>query len=275
MSAAVKTLRVTDSGSFPRGMTTRETFALAGISEVEAIYLTGGSSRIPLVQRRLRAVGAVATLDDPKTVVARGALIVAIGHRGAGRRPLASPTVPPPPLPIADIPRLLPPERDDEEFRRRLLERIARHMHGELRRRLAAAERELTAIRAGEKAPVVAHPDRAVVHRGETRAKEAEKRAGQAAAAVKSKDITIGWLTAALATVAVGLLASLVALGDSVERDAKQSLVQRYGTISRLDCGGATGLEAVFHASVDCQYQHNGKTWKSRFTYLNGRYGLG
>lgn len=37
-------------------------------------YLTGGSSRIPLIHELLAPVVSVATLDDPKTVVARGAL---------------------------------------------------------------------------------------------------------------------------------------------------------------------------------------------------------
>lgn len=40
-----------------------------------ALYLTGGSSRIPLIQQRLGELGPVATLDDPKTVVAQGALL--------------------------------------------------------------------------------------------------------------------------------------------------------------------------------------------------------
>ncbi|MDO4609738.1 Hsp70 family protein [Corynebacterium sp.] len=38
-------------------------------------YLTGGSSRIPLIHELLAPVVSVATLDDPKTVVCRGALI--------------------------------------------------------------------------------------------------------------------------------------------------------------------------------------------------------
>lgn len=39
------------------------------------IYLTGGSSRIPYVQDELGKVGRVMRLDDPKTVVCRGALV--------------------------------------------------------------------------------------------------------------------------------------------------------------------------------------------------------
>ncbi|WP_408015967.1 Hsp70 family protein, partial [Rhodococcus chondri] len=44
---------------------------------LQALYLTGGSSRIPLVHTLLGRVGPVATLDDPKTVVVQGALIAA------------------------------------------------------------------------------------------------------------------------------------------------------------------------------------------------------
>lgn len=57
---------------------TRQTLTDAGIthpSQLSALYLTGGSSRIPLVHQRLAALGPIATLDDPKTVVAQGALI--------------------------------------------------------------------------------------------------------------------------------------------------------------------------------------------------------
>ncbi|AZG46870.1 Hsp70 family protein [Gordonia insulae] len=45
--------------------------------QLTALYLTGGSSRIPLIQQKLGELGPVATLDDPKTVVAQGALLVA------------------------------------------------------------------------------------------------------------------------------------------------------------------------------------------------------
>lgn len=47
----------------------------AGVDGFETtIYLTGGSSRIPYVQDQLGKVGRVTRLDDPKTVVCRGAL---------------------------------------------------------------------------------------------------------------------------------------------------------------------------------------------------------
>lgn len=61
-----------------RGMLlTRTVFhdaGLTGLAELHKIYLTGGSTRIPLVHERLQQLGDVATLDDPKTVVVRGAL---------------------------------------------------------------------------------------------------------------------------------------------------------------------------------------------------------
>jgi hypothetical protein len=47
----------------------------AGGASVSAVYMTGGSSRIPMVRNALGRLGPVATLDDPKTVVAQGALI--------------------------------------------------------------------------------------------------------------------------------------------------------------------------------------------------------
>ena len=68
---------------------TRATLLDAGITHPEqltALYLTGGSSRIPLIQQRLGEVGPVATLDDPKTVVAQGALVTAVGDRGVDTR---------------------------------------------------------------------------------------------------------------------------------------------------------------------------------------------
>ncbi|MDJ0489655.1 Hsp70 family protein [Rhodococcus qingshengii] len=84
---------------------TRQTLTDAGIthpSQLSALYLTGGSSRIPLVHQRLAALGPIATLDDPKTVVAQGALIGAgvqrdyanprIATPGSGASPNAHPT---------------------------------------------------------------------------------------------------------------------------------------------------------------------------------------
>lgn len=60
---------------------TKATLLDANISHPEqltALYLTGGSSRIPMIQQRLHELGPVATLDDPKTVVAQGAMVTAL-----------------------------------------------------------------------------------------------------------------------------------------------------------------------------------------------------
>ncbi|MGW8813081.1 Hsp70 family protein [Gordonia terrae] len=60
---------------------TRTTLTDAGLThpdQLTALYLTGGSSRIPLIQQRLGELGPVATLDDPKTVVAQGALLTVL-----------------------------------------------------------------------------------------------------------------------------------------------------------------------------------------------------
>lgn len=51
---------------------------LSDAGSVDALYLTGGSSRIPLVHDRLQQIAPIATLDDPKTVVAQGALIATL-----------------------------------------------------------------------------------------------------------------------------------------------------------------------------------------------------
>ncbi|MBT2270193.1 Hsp70 family protein [Rhodococcus qingshengii] len=73
---------------------TRQTLTDAGIthpSQLSALYLTGGSSRIPLVHQRLATLGPIATLDDPKTVVAQGALISAGVQRDYTNPRLATP----------------------------------------------------------------------------------------------------------------------------------------------------------------------------------------
>lgn len=59
---------------------TQRTLSAGGIQspyDLEALYLTGGSSRIPLVHELLSPLGPVSTLDDPKTIVAQGALSAA------------------------------------------------------------------------------------------------------------------------------------------------------------------------------------------------------
>jgi hypothetical protein len=60
----------------------RATFRGAGVDggTLRAIYLTGGSSRIPMVHQQVQSLGRIATLDDPKTVVAQGALLSAMSH---------------------------------------------------------------------------------------------------------------------------------------------------------------------------------------------------
>lgn len=81
---------------------TRATLADAGLSEggLKALYLTGGSSRVPLIHDKLGEIAEVATLDDPKTVVAQGALMGAISGLATGRIPesagqdVAGPTSP-------------------------------------------------------------------------------------------------------------------------------------------------------------------------------------
>lgn len=57
---------------------TREALEAAGVheaQELKALYLTGGTTRVPLVQEVLKDLGPVSTLDDPKTVTAQGALV--------------------------------------------------------------------------------------------------------------------------------------------------------------------------------------------------------
>ena len=75
---------------------TRAALTQAGVDSTKTpIYMTGGSSRIPFVQDRLGEVGTVMTLDDPKTVVSRGALAATLrgftggvnGAQGASFRP--------------------------------------------------------------------------------------------------------------------------------------------------------------------------------------------
>lgn len=68
---------------------TRATLADAGLGHdgLKALYLTGGSSRVPLIHDSLGQIAEVATLDDPKTVVAQGALFGAMSGRATGRIP--------------------------------------------------------------------------------------------------------------------------------------------------------------------------------------------
>ncbi len=88
----------------------RATLADARIesSSLVALYLTGGSSRIPLVHRQLADVGPVATLDDPKAVVSQGALHAPLNTHPQSSAPATAPlgterTSPTPPAPIVDV----------------------------------------------------------------------------------------------------------------------------------------------------------------------------
>nr|VDG63047.1 HSP70 family protein [Streptococcus thermophilus] len=87
---------------------TRAVLGEAGVRSSDTpIYLTGGSSRIPFVQDELGRVGRVMRLDDPKTVVCRGALVATLrgftqpvqggGQRfvAAGANPFGGPAQPP------------------------------------------------------------------------------------------------------------------------------------------------------------------------------------
>ena len=94
---------------------TRATLLDAGLRPDPStpLYLTGGSARIPYIQDRLGELCQVATLDDPKTVVSRGALMgptrraddvaagvttwIAPGSVAAGAGPMAVAPVPPTP----------------------------------------------------------------------------------------------------------------------------------------------------------------------------------
>lgn len=78
----------------------------AGVDErTTPIYMTGGSSRIPYVQNRLGDVGTVMTLDDPKTVVSRGALRATLSGFTAGSAPAPqAPTPPAAPTPTQPMP---------------------------------------------------------------------------------------------------------------------------------------------------------------------------
>lgn len=70
---------------------TQATFADADItdgSQLAALYLTGGTSRIPLVHDILAPLGPIATLDDPKTVVAQGALSSYLTQHNSPARPV-------------------------------------------------------------------------------------------------------------------------------------------------------------------------------------------
>ena len=81
---------------------TRRTLARAGAGSDVQIYLTGGSSRVPLVHQRLGELGKIATLDNPKTVVALGALEAIVAEtESAGSAPAPIPVPPVVPIPLS------------------------------------------------------------------------------------------------------------------------------------------------------------------------------
>ena len=87
---------------------TRRTLARAGAGSDVQIYLTGGSSRVPLVHQRLGELGTIATLDNPKTVVALGALEAIVAEsESAGSAPAPFPVAP-----VAGIALSKPPRGD-------------------------------------------------------------------------------------------------------------------------------------------------------------------
>lgn len=91
------------------------TIVAAGVksSDVEAIHLTGGSSRMPIVQRLLTArYGArVTTFADPKLIVALGAAAWGAEQAGLTGRTRPSAATPPPvvPPPVGPPPSSPPP----------------------------------------------------------------------------------------------------------------------------------------------------------------------
>ena len=69
------------------------------LTEPITLYLTGGSSTIPLVHTRLGALGAIGILGDPKTVVSQGALHTPTHTPPPTPNPPTPPTPNPPPKP--------------------------------------------------------------------------------------------------------------------------------------------------------------------------------
>nr|VDG62488.1 molecular chaperone DnaK [Streptococcus thermophilus] len=75
---------------------TRQTLIDAGVTspgDLKALYMTGGSSRVPMVQEEIKSLGPVANLDDPKMVVAQGALS-AVAPIVTGLHTSTAPTTP-------------------------------------------------------------------------------------------------------------------------------------------------------------------------------------
>lgn len=85
---------------------------LAG-APVDHLFLTGGSSLIPLVQREFQAVsgGRVGTLGDPKEVTSLGALLAPVAR--ADGRPASPLPMPPPETPRERVPEPAEPQASD------------------------------------------------------------------------------------------------------------------------------------------------------------------
>lgn len=98
---------------------TEATLRDAGItnpSGIKSLYLTGGSSRIPILQETLKTIAPVATLDNPKTVTAEGA-IKAINHaESAPSHPETSTSPTPPPVTGAPLAESSPKFRPQADF---------------------------------------------------------------------------------------------------------------------------------------------------------------
>jgi molecular chaperone DnaK len=95
---------------------TRRTMAKAGAPADGSVlvYLTGGTSSVPLVQHEIGHIGNIERLHDPKTVVARGALLTPV----ISRRDLPPPPPPPPPPPEAGRVVYVPPLEAPGQVRR-------------------------------------------------------------------------------------------------------------------------------------------------------------
>ncbi|GAA2335615.1 hypothetical protein GCM10010170_015570 [Dactylosporangium salmoneum] len=74
-----------------------------GLETLAGIFLTGGASRMPLVEQTLRSryAAQVRTWDDPKTVVALGAARMSLASIGAVPAPVAAPVPAPVPAPVS------------------------------------------------------------------------------------------------------------------------------------------------------------------------------
>ena len=75
-------------------------------SQTPTIYLTGGSSHIPLVHSRLAELAPLGVLGDPKTVVVQGALYTPQAQPSQAAPPQQPPPPPPGPGPSGSAPQM-------------------------------------------------------------------------------------------------------------------------------------------------------------------------